>query len=125
MGNVPNEKVNIINAPCRKFPEITAFSCIACVKPHGRKNVPIPKSIGVKNFVNTFPPNRPFERLLGRANSSFLNHGDIFKRFNPSINITKKRRIPIINSMVCERMKRDPNIPNTPPSRKKPKTLDI
>jgi hypothetical protein len=38
-GTVPRAKIPITNAPCRKLPVLMAYTCIAKVNPHGRKNV--------------------------------------------------------------------------------------
>lgn len=45
-GNVPRAKKNMMVAPLMNDPEESAWICIDCVNPHGRKNVPNPIIIG-------------------------------------------------------------------------------
>ena len=48
IGNVPSENANIIKNPDMKDPLPKAATCIDCVKPQGKKNVPNPTMSGVK-----------------------------------------------------------------------------
>ena len=47
-GNVPSAKTNIVSAPCMKLPVDKAYSCIDCVNPQGKKNVPMPTKAGAR-----------------------------------------------------------------------------
>lgn len=49
IGKVPKAKLNIVNPHAKKLPVESVYTCIDCVKPHGRKNVPIPIRRGQRN----------------------------------------------------------------------------
>jgi hypothetical protein len=48
IGKVPRAKKSIIESHPINVPFERAATCMDCVKPHGRKNVPIPTSIGIR-----------------------------------------------------------------------------
>src|SRR3989344_6286902 len=54
IGSVPKANANIIMSPEIKEPLPSATTCIDCVKPQGRKNVPKPIRRGVKVLCSIF-----------------------------------------------------------------------
>lgn len=53
-GNVPRANDSIISHPLTNDPLESDAICMDCVKPHGRKNVPKPITIGVKVLCSIF-----------------------------------------------------------------------
>jgi len=72
IGKVPRAKKSIIESHPINVPLERAATCMDCVKPHGRKNVPIPTSIGIR-YVPPFP-RKNVKRLLGINESVFLKN---------------------------------------------------
>lgn len=72
IGKVPRAKKSIIESHPIKVPFERATTCIDCVKPHGRKKVPTPTSIGIR-YTPPFP-RKSVKRLLGINESVFLKN---------------------------------------------------
>ena len=64
-GNVPSAKESIVSPPLRKLPVVSAYNCIDCVKPQGKKNVAKPTKRGVSVWLNFETPSACFDRNFG------------------------------------------------------------
>lgn len=91
IGNVPRAKDHMISIPDQNDPLDSAATCIDCVKPHGRKNVPTPIRIGVNVSCSTFLKNE--KMLLGSVNLLFLN---THTRLSPRTIMTNEAMSPSI-----------------------------
>lgn len=53
-GSVPRVKKSIMSDPVTKEPLESAATCMDCVKPQGRKKVPMPSRSGANDFFSAF-----------------------------------------------------------------------
>ena len=79
IGSVPSAKKSMISSPDINDPLESAATCIDCVKPQGRKNVPIPSRSGANVWCYTFL--KKLNIPEGRVNLLFLK---IPVRLSPS-----------------------------------------
>ncbi|EKD99952.1 MAG: hypothetical protein ACD_22C00127G0002 [uncultured bacterium] len=119
-GAVPRAKTPIVKAPVTGLPLDIANNCIACVNPHGKKNV-IPPSKNDPRLLYSFcfwvsiPTSlyNPF----GSVNLTLSNLGKIPTVCKPSSNITPPTAIvskPIDDGPNCKNEPKYPiNAPNT------------
>src|SRR3989344_4413704 len=116
-GIVPKANKPIIRPPRVKLPVLTAYNCIAWVKPQGKKNVATPvkkESLWLYSFVSRLMPKKRLI-LLGKVKPP--KRGKTSISFNPRKNIT----IPTITINVprteLEKRNAEPAKPITPPKK--------
>lgn len=108
-GNVPSAKNSMRENPPINEPLERAEICIDCVKPHGRKNVPIPINSGAKKDPSFLLKNE--KRELGSVTVLFLYTP---ARLSPSMIMTSAAAIPSIeekNKLIPIAFPMSPRIP--------------
>ena len=118
IGSVPKANANIIENPDMNDPLESATTCIDCVKPQGRKNVPNPMISGVKVLCSILR-----KKLKTPECKVILFLAKTPTRFNPSINITIDAKIPSIAVNVKFIPMALPINPRTPPNTAKLNSL--
>ena len=120
IGSVPNANENIINNPDINDPLESAATCIDCVNPHGKKNVPKPIRNGAQNACSILL--KKAKIWLGKVSEFFLK---IPSKFIPSIIITIEAKSPSIAEKIKFIPIACPSNPRIPPSKPKPNNLPI
>ena len=110
IGNVPSANANIIKAPDMNDPLERATTCIACVNPQGRKNVPNPIARGVKVLCSIL-----LKKLKIPEGNATLFFANTPTRFKPSNSITTDATSPNIAVKVKLIPMALPTAPRTPP----------
>ena len=118
IGSVPSANASMIRAPDMNEPLERATTCIACVNPQGRKNVPNPMVKGVKVLCSIF-----LKKLKIPEGSAILFFVNNPTRFKPSNSITKDATSPNIAVKVKLIPMALPTAPRTPPKMAKLTTL--
>lgn len=120
IGNVPRAKESIISIPLQNDPLDSATTCIDCVNPHGRKNVPTPMRMGVNTPCSIFLKNEKI--LLGRVNLLFLNTPT---RLSQRTIMTNEAMSPNTAEKTWPMLRLCPMSPSIPPSKEKPRRRHV
>ena len=110
IGSVPSANASIIKNPDMNDPPESAATCIDCVKPQGRKNVPKPIASGVKVSCSIF-----LKKLKIPEGKAILFLANTPTKFKPSASITIDAMIPKIALNVKFIPMALPIDPRTPP----------
>ncbi len=118
IGSVPRANANIIKSPDINDPLESAETCIDCVNPQGKKNVPTPIRIGANVACSNF---RKYANMpVGNVALFFLI---IPTKFKPRRIITLDAIIPSIAENIKLTPIALPKRPSNPPSRANPASL--
>ena len=120
IGNVPIANASMIRSPEINDPLPNAETCIDCVKPHGRKNVPKPMISGVKVLCSIL-----LKKLKIPEGNAILFFTNTPTKFKPRSNITTEAKSPRIAVKVKLIPMALPTAPRTPPNTAKLTSLPV
>lgn len=119
-GAVPSAKSASVSAPAMKLPVLTAYTCIASVKPQGKKNVSAPVvmvPMALSESDQTF-----FPKNFGKVTDTAPSLGEKPVSPSPSMSMSAHAARVTSHTKPFEKPMNDPKAQRSPQKNPKPRT---